>query len=492
MIFKPRDTKLWDTFILAHEGRFYLYYLSSTRHFWDGYGLAVSEDLLHWKDHGVFLACTEGGMGTGMVWRAGNRWLLNYSLDQNIHFAESNDLMTWRKLPKEIVSRPDPRWYETDTAHASGSRRWDTICVEPDPDGDGFVGFITASANNGPPGGNGVCGFLRSHDGLRWEAGPPASAPCGIPWAEVGGHVSFGENHYLLVSSSTGIGARFGSVEPVVGKSAGCFVMHARKIEGPYTLASGDPLLLGSRCGLPIWGYTPAYFLRPLSGTGETLVNHHWMPRASFVDAWLGTPKVLREEKPGTLALAYWTGCEKLKGKLLFDLADPPGFLAPNPQPIPAARWEVKPGSVRGTTTASGVLRFDRDLPVSDGLVIEAELSMDGEGAAGFWFPDATTNEQNPYPGAACLANMRGVCEFGTVASGPCSPPFYREEFVPWTPVRKSMKWRILLRSEFIEWYINDRLIGCHGFSRIPAGPLGIYAERCRVALTHLKVWRFG
>ena len=55
MLFKPKQTKLWDAFILPHDGTFYLYYLQLSQEPWDGYGLAVSDDLVHWEDRGTIL-----------------------------------------------------------------------------------------------------------------------------------------------------------------------------------------------------------------------------------------------------------------------------------------------------------------------------------------------------------------------------------------------------------------------------------------------------
>lgn len=55
MIFGPVDTKLWDSFILPQQGKFYLFYLapegSPDKPY--GYGLAISEDLIHWQDRGA-------------------------------------------------------------------------------------------------------------------------------------------------------------------------------------------------------------------------------------------------------------------------------------------------------------------------------------------------------------------------------------------------------------------------------------------------------
>src|ERR1035437_3568375 len=327
MIFKPDHTKLWDTFIMHHGGTFCLFYLQLRYKTWDGYGLATSKDLIHWTDRGTILATEPGtgGMGTGAVWRAGGRWILNYSLSkegsQRVYFAESDDLLSWRKLPRTVVCAPDPRWYECTGATTSTNARRDSIWPIPLDEG-GFLGVLTASAKDGHPGANGVAGMVSSADGITWNAEPPVTEPCGFGWAEVGcHHVRFGDRHYLLVGGG-GTGARFDPVYTPTGKSVGMYVMVSDSVRGPYRFAPGDPLLLGCRNAPLNWAYVPTYFGRVFSFQGLTLYNHHWMPRTNFVDAWLGTVKVLKEVEPGRLALSYWRGNDGLMGTRGFTLAE--------------------------------------------------------------------------------------------------------------------------------------------------------------------------
>jgi len=498
MLFKPVDTKLWDMFILPHDGTYYLFYLQLRQHPWDGYGLATSSDLVHWTDHGTILSTDTGtgGMGTGMVWRVGDRWMLNYSLGQHgsqrIYFAESDDLFHWRKLPRDIVCAPDPRWYECTGDTTSGSARWDTIWVIPQPDGT-FVGVVTATAKGAPAGANGVAGLVSSRDGIHWQTEPPASQPCGMGWAEVVGHVQFGPRHYLFVGSSSGLGARFDPVHSATGKSGGMYVMMADDVRGPYRLVDGDPLLLGCRDAPPVWAYLPTYCARACHVGDQTLLYHQWMPRDHFLDAWLGTLKVLEESAPGRLALRYWSGNDVLRGPCVFDLADAPAPLTPTPQAIPAGTWESAGGSLRGRTGASALAYFACDVPYHAGVVIEADLALSGDGAAGLFFGVDAQDADNPYEGVACLVNARGLYEFGCVRRSVCGPTFTPENHV----VRPSAagevhRWRVLVRGEFVELYVNDDLIQCFGFSRVPTRNVGVFVERGEVHLGTLRLHRFA
>lgn len=500
MLFKPASSKLWDTFILPHQGTFYLFYLQLRESAWDGYGLAVSKDLIHWEDRGTILTPDPGeaGMGTGMVWRVKDRWLLNYSLGttnppqpgQRIFFAESDDLFTWRKLPKDIMCAPDPRWYECANDQASCSARWDTICVAPQPDGT-FLGFVTANAKE-PSGANGVAGLVSSIDGIHWKTDPPASEPCGMGWAEFGGYVQFGARHYLLVGSSSGLGPRFDPVYNSSGKAGGMYVMMARNVRGPYRFVPGDPMLLGCRNAPPNWGYSPTYFTRPCQYNGQTLIYHHWMPRGNFIDAWLGTVKLLEEASPGRLVLKWWPGNRNLKGPKIFAVGGKPKLLTPFPQAIPTGQWKCVGKTIRGQTVGSSLAYFETNECYHDGVVIECEVGVSGKGAAGLFFGAREHGPEKPFEGVGCLLNRRGLIEFGRITRGVCGPAFMAENHVNWRIANGAfVKLTVLVRGEFVEMYADGRLVQCYGFSKTPARNIGIFAERCEVKVRGLTMFKF-
>ena len=53
MIFKSDNVKAHrDTWAYYHEGTYYLYYLITERSAGEGFGVATSEDGVHWHDHG--------------------------------------------------------------------------------------------------------------------------------------------------------------------------------------------------------------------------------------------------------------------------------------------------------------------------------------------------------------------------------------------------------------------------------------------------------
>ena len=81
-----RTGKMWDTWVYYHDGKYYMYYLAGSGGHWDGHELAISEDGVHWAEHGVMIKPRAGvkWMGTGHIWKspdfAGTGiWVMNYS-----------------------------------------------------------------------------------------------------------------------------------------------------------------------------------------------------------------------------------------------------------------------------------------------------------------------------------------------------------------------------------------------------------------------------
>ena len=48
--------ELWDCWAYYHEGKYYQYYLAGPYAAWVGHDLAISDDGVHWKQHGRIVA----------------------------------------------------------------------------------------------------------------------------------------------------------------------------------------------------------------------------------------------------------------------------------------------------------------------------------------------------------------------------------------------------------------------------------------------------
>ena len=73
MLFRSETiAKTWDTWMVYHEGIYFLYYLTSERAPGDGFGVATSENGIKWHDHGRVLEPSDKMvryLGTGSVWK---------------------------------------------------------------------------------------------------------------------------------------------------------------------------------------------------------------------------------------------------------------------------------------------------------------------------------------------------------------------------------------------------------------------------------------
>ncbi|MEI6422744.1 MAG: hypothetical protein WCP55_11030, partial [Lentisphaerota bacterium] len=200
LFYKAQSTgNMWDTWLYWHKGTYYLFHLAGPGCQWYGIAMATSGDGVHWHEHGLVLEKAEGvtWMGTGTVWEAPShgsepRFMMNFSEwrgnAQTIFFAESSDLLHWRRLGNEHEFRPDGRWYRTG---GGNDGRWDCICTIDRP-GGGRYGYWTANPINFTG-----FGFGETDDGVTWRALPPpviewgAVAPMSViesgAVAEIGG-----------------------------------------------------------------------------------------------------------------------------------------------------------------------------------------------------------------------------------------------------------------------------------------------------------------
>ncbi len=139
-----REDWIWDSWIADDGERFHLFSLRAPRALGDPdlrheaarIGHASSLDLVEWEVHDDALAAASSGfddlaLWTGSVARGDDGvWRLYYTAlntegrtvkDQRIGFAESEDLMTWRRVAGELVS-PDPCHYRIDRRRLAARR----------------------------------------------------------------------------------------------------------------------------------------------------------------------------------------------------------------------------------------------------------------------------------------------------------------------------------------------------------------------------------
>ena len=230
MFYRPTQvSKMWDTWLYHHDGVHYLYYLHQTTGArFDGMSVATSTDGVHFTEIGSIIEVRDDAewLGTGSVWEAGGRFVMNFSEQregvQAIFHMESTDLIHWKRLGDEYRSDPDPRWYD-DTP----TGRWDCIWAVRRPEG-GFWGYLTARPWSHTPGLRyESIGMVESDDGLHWRAVAPPIIEWGdwprMDVGEVGAIEKIGDRYYLMLGyGETSLGNRH-ALQPLEGR-AGMYV----------------------------------------------------------------------------------------------------------------------------------------------------------------------------------------------------------------------------------------------------------------------------
>jgi beta-fructofuranosidase len=199
---------IWDSWIADDGDRYHLFFLRAPRALGDPglrhtaatIGHATSRDLVDWEVHADALRPEAGrwddvALWTGSVARGDDGvWRMYYTglssvpgrgvKDQRLGLAESDDLMTWRRVGDGPLLAPDPRWYCTLHDDRALSETWRDPFVYRDPD-NGWHMLITARDKDAPRRSDGVLAHATSSDLVRWELGPPVTEPAGFGQIEV-------------------------------------------------------------------------------------------------------------------------------------------------------------------------------------------------------------------------------------------------------------------------------------------------------------------
>jgi beta-fructofuranosidase len=201
-------TWIWDSWVVDDGERYHLFFLRARatpeqpelRHTGARIGHAVSDNLVDWEDRGIALGPDRTGWDDLALWTGSvvsgddGRWRMFYSAitsagygmrDQRIGLAESDDLMTWRRVGDRPLLDPDARWYRTIDEDARYSETWRDPFVFRDPGGDGWHMLISARVPAAPHNADGVLASARSRDLRAWELGPPVTEPAGFGQLEV-------------------------------------------------------------------------------------------------------------------------------------------------------------------------------------------------------------------------------------------------------------------------------------------------------------------
>ena len=487
MYYQPKKVReMWDTWLYYHEGVHYLYYLhKSTGGGWDGMSVASSTDGVHYEEIGPIVHKRDDAvwLGTGSVWRAGDKFILNFSESrdgvQAIFFAQSDDLIHWERLGDELRSDPDPQWYDN-----TKSGRWDCIWAIPKSGGDGFYGYLTARPWNKTPGMRfESVGMVESEDGVHWHSVPPPVLDWG-DWpemnvGEVGAIEKIEGRYYLMLGyGESGLGGRQLLVSSA--DRSGMYSFVGDSPQGPFMPDKKFYRILTSN---------GTYFSRFYPMPDGMLVNHHSIERyGEGPRIWMAPLKKAVIDEDGHFRLAYWPGNDAVKGKEI--------------QINLASATRVYPNSEVGQWTST-LNRLEADEPVRGGIAL-LENSFDTqqgvvlEGLMEIHQPPKRWSGIGVYvehnaeqqSGTGIMLETRDCTEIATMNNNGAFTQVYTAE----TGIEHGKKhsFRLLLRKTMLEFYLDDMLIQCHSLPENPTGKIGLIFESGRAVFENLRAWEMN
>lgn len=323
MIFQCKNNITWDTWIYFYENKYYLYYLITNNSGGEGFGVAVSDDGVHYTDCGQCIAASDKMviyLGTGAVWKSpafgkDGTFICNYSNGceeegtgkryQNIFFATSKDLIHWEKAGEDLVFPVDENYY---VRYEEDGGRWD--CIYPHRTKEGYEGFFTAAPKE-----YAGCGYAVSRDGLRWTAQKPPKFSFGgrdiRDGIEAGAVCVHNGKYYMLMGTY---------LYPY-----GMSVMVSERANGEYKPQKKNFALLSNQ------SFMHAYFMRIVDVNGEKYVNHHVLLRETNEfgrNTTMAAPlKAIEFDKEDILRLKWAALNETMKGEKISDYDLENGFV---------------------------------------------------------------------------------------------------------------------------------------------------------------------
>ena len=449
MFIKPtKGGLMWDTWLVVHEGTYYLFYLTGNPQDWYGISLLTSEDGVTWNEVGLVLPKADDAdrMGCCSVWKSpdydkSGKFIMNFSEwrsgPQSIFFAESTDLVHWKRLGNDYEFKPDPRWYD-------GSGRWDGIRIFDRPRG-GYYGVMSCS---GP-----MFALAESLDGLTWQALPPPA----IDWK---GHQHTGwmESAGLFVHK----GKYYQLISAWLDDHAGIHTLVSDKLEGPFQPAEKNlhfsaPLRAENQGGYPGFWHTPegilcCTYLTPRYPNGQFWSGDH-------PDGLLQPLKKLIWNEEGTLLTAWWPGNEKLKTESI----------------------ELTDSEQTSTCGDIDISILGNSFDVDRGVILEGMLTVppDGQSKAGIFIEYADGRS------IAILVTPDGVTEKGYVNDKGFT---MADRIDRGLKISKTPRFRLLIKHSLLEFYLDDIMMLAHSASSTAAGKIGLIGQSAPVN-AKLEAW---
>ena len=470
MLFRPSpEFRLWDTWLYIADDEFHLYFAQGPaggRH--NSIGHAVSPDLIHWKSlgsvvqHGPSEWERYPRYASGTVIRHGDRHLMfqaGRGRGIGITMMSSTDLHQWTKHPDDPVFTITDPYYDRigDPYVYRVSNGYEMLCQARLP------GPVRCIAR------------LFSKDLMHWETRPPIATPK-VSQHEVPEYFPMGGKHYLTFSAC---GGRPGCVKSdlVVDTesrrdTAGTYYVIADEREGPYVMPE-DSLFVGSGNGR-----IDSYVARTFLWNGQRMVYYHNVGlRPGGCDpvlsqASLAAPKIVRQNADGALWNEYWPGLAGLETGILVDT-----FQGSTPS---ATGWTAKPNVLVGRKSNTAPFMLAR-VAADAHLTCTVNLEPAGRAAVIVRYDD-----QSKVGTALVLDAMSGDVEVTRMEDGRFT---MLDAVASGIEAGESYKVRIFARAEFVDWYVDDRLVFSTAINDVPLiGRIGFAVDNTTASFTHLRI----
>lgn len=432
---KPPTDALWDTWVLHHHQRFFLYYMMLDKAFTKGLGIGLftSRDGVHWSHHGKL----EGIGSDGGTWPAvtsdgePQEFIMPTGSDKaggdgirkakRSGFAKSHDLIHWTRLGAEFDFKQDLDMYEG---------RFDGAAIWPvrRPDGS-YFGYFTAYPKGNEPG----FGFAESHDGRQWkvlkpailsnlELGPPnARSPevCAV-YLRDGRFYAFAG----LDDLKPQVNEDFTDFRP------GITVFVSDNPGGPFRPAAKNRRVLVGNA---------SYWLRFVDTPEGVLASHHcWeiiQGRVLDVDlekCFMAPFKRAEWDGEGAIRLKWWAGNEKAKGR-----------------PISLKRQ-----------------LFETVFSPQETLILEGELNFSSKKTG--LFLEGTADR-----GTGFFVHEGGLVEYGDVRKD--GHEFHKRGHVDRElNLSQSARFRLVRKERITEFYLDDFLMHCYCLPELGTGRISL------------------
>ena len=215
------DKWVWDFWFAQDEDDYHIFYLQAPkklkieqyRHHNASIGHAVSRNLIDWKILPDALTRSTNGSWddlatwTGSTIKHESLWYMFYTgvnraedgLIQRIGLAISEDLINWKKHPKNPIIEADKKYYELFDSSSWKDQAWRDPWVFKF--NGSFHAFITARVNYGPLDERGVVAHAESNDLINWNIKLPVTKPGEFGQLEIPQLIHAEDKYYLLFNT---------------------------------------------------------------------------------------------------------------------------------------------------------------------------------------------------------------------------------------------------------------------------------------------------